>query len=53
MGNVYTDITLKNAFDVGANMRGFIKEHEIRQMTVRAAVDTGAMNKLQALTATK
>jgi len=41
MGLVYTDITLKNAYDVGAYRRGGRKELEIRQTTVRAMVDTG------------
>jgi clan AA aspartic protease len=41
MGLVYTDITLKNAYDVGAYRRGGRKEPEIRQTTVRAMVDTG------------
>jgi len=41
MGLVYTDITLKNAYDVGAYRRGSRKEPEIRQTTVRAMVDTG------------
>jgi clan AA aspartic protease len=43
MGLVHAEITLKNAIDVGACKRGFIKEPEIRQTTVRAVVDTGAM----------
>ena len=42
MGIVYADITLKNAGDVTGFERGFIKEHEIRQVSVRALVDTGA-----------
>jgi len=41
MGLVYTDITLKNAIDVGVYRRGGIKEPEVRQTTVRAMVDTG------------
>ena len=43
MGLVHAEITLKNAVDVGACRRRFIKETEIRQATVRATVDTGAM----------
>ena len=43
MGLVYEDITLKNAGDVINVGRGFIKEPEIRQATVQAMVDTGAM----------
>ena len=42
MGNVYAEITLKNAIDIGDCKRGFIKETEIRQATVQAVVDTGA-----------
>ena len=42
MGMVYEDITLKNAIDVGNCTRGLIEEHEIRQTTVQALVDTGA-----------
>ena len=42
MGMVYEEITLKNAIDVGNCTRGLIEEHEIRQITVMALVDTGA-----------
>jgi len=42
MGFVYEEITLKNAIDVGNCGRGFIKEQEVRQITVQALVDTGA-----------
>ena len=42
MGIVYNEITLRNAADVVFARRGHIKEHEIRQMTVQALVDTGA-----------
>jgi clan AA aspartic protease len=42
MGMVYAEITLKNAGDVADVQRGFIKDHEIRQVTVTAVVDTGA-----------
>jgi clan AA aspartic protease len=42
MGTTYAEITLKNAGDVENVERGFIKESEIRQMTVRSVVDTGA-----------
>jgi len=41
MGLVYTDITLKNATDVGSVRRGIMKEPDIHQTTVRALVDTG------------
>ena len=43
MGIVYAEITLKNAFGVGAYRNGYIKEPEIRQATVTAMVDTGAI----------
>jgi len=42
MGHVYAQITLKNAYDVGFYERGVITEPEIRQITVKAMVDTGA-----------
>jgi len=42
MGIVRTEITLKNAGDVINVRRGYIKEHEIRQTTVTAMVDTGS-----------
>ena len=42
MGIVYTEITLKNAIDVGNCDRGLITEQEIRQMTIQVIVDTGA-----------
>lgn len=43
MGIVRTEITLKNAIDVGECRRGTIKEPEIRQTVIQAIVDTGAM----------
>jgi len=42
MGTVHTEIILKNAVDVVNAGTGIVKEDEIRQMTVRALVDTGA-----------
>ena len=42
MSIVYAEITLKNMMDVGNVELGFIKEHEVRQTTVQAIVDTGA-----------
>ena len=42
MGIVHAEITLKNAGDVTNVLRGYIKESEVRQTTVRAMVDTGA-----------
>ena len=42
MGHVYTEITLRNPFDVRDYKRGMIDEPEIRQATITAMVDTGA-----------
>ena len=42
MGIIRTAITLKNAIDVHNAQEGFIKEHEIRQTSINALVDTGA-----------
>jgi len=42
MSVVYTELTLKNKIDEANAKQGFIKENEIRQMTVNAIVDTGA-----------
>ena len=39
---VDTDITLKNGTDVDKAQEGRIKADEVRQMTVKAIVDTGA-----------
>ena len=42
MGLVYTEVTMKNAFDIGMARQGYIKDQDIRQITVEAQVDTGA-----------
>jgi clan AA aspartic protease len=42
MSIVYTELTLKNEGDTILAEEGYIKENEIRQMTVQAIVDTGA-----------
>ena len=42
MGEVYTDITLKNVKDIGLAEEGHIKAGDVRQITVNAVVDTGA-----------
>jgi clan AA aspartic protease len=42
MGMVYEEITLRNVGDVTDVERGFMKEPEIREVTVQALVDTGA-----------
>ena len=41
MGIVHADITLKNVKDIIKAEEGIIREHEIRQATVDAMVDTG------------
>ena len=42
MGQVFTEITLKNAGDVTLTEHGYRQEQEIRQTTVNILVDTGA-----------
>jgi clan AA aspartic protease len=42
MGIVYSEITLKNAFDVGKAREGIIPEGQVRTITVKALADTGA-----------
>jgi len=42
MGQVFTDITLKNVGDVILTEHGYKQEQEIRQTTVNILVDTGA-----------
>ena len=44
MGSVRAEITLKNVFDERKAREGFIKEEEIRSVTIQALVDTGAMS---------
>jgi predicted aspartyl protease len=44
MGEVTEKITLINSRDIGALRGGYIKEVKIRQVTVDAVVDTGAMS---------
>ena len=39
---VYTDLTLKNGTDVDDAILGRIKADEVRQITIKAIVDTGA-----------
>ena len=43
MGHVYADITLLNSFEVTAAKRGLMPEGDVKQLTVRAMVDSGAM----------
>jgi hypothetical protein len=42
MGTTFAEITLKNAGDISAVKRGYIKESEVRQATVQSIADTGA-----------
>jgi len=42
MSTVRTQITLKNAVDVGSAERGYITEAQVRALTVEALADTGA-----------
>ena len=42
MGNVYAEITVKNAFDIGRVSAGQIAENDVRTVTLTAIVDTGA-----------
>jgi clan AA aspartic protease len=42
MGTVYAEITLKNVFDEEKAEEGLIREDEVRSITVKAIVDTGA-----------
>jgi clan AA aspartic protease len=43
MGHVYANITLLNSFDVTAAKRGLIADEDVKQLTVNALVDSGAM----------
>ena len=43
MGNVYAEITLKNANDAYNARQGLIRDKEIRNIEITAMVDTGAM----------
>ena len=42
MGTVYTRITLKNVYDEDKADEGLIRKDEVRSITVKAVVDTGA-----------
>jgi predicted aspartyl protease len=44
MGTTFAEITLRNEADVSAYRQGRITEEQIRQVTLTAKVDTGAMN---------
>ena len=43
MGQVYADITIKNAGDIALVQYGYKQEHEIRVKTIPILVDTGAI----------
>ncbi|MDR0563125.1 MAG: aspartyl protease family protein [Spirochaetaceae bacterium] len=43
MGLTYTTITLVNSGDIIAVDRGYMKEQDVRRITVRALVDTGSI----------
>jgi len=42
MGNVFAEITIKNAGDIALAEEGHIAENGIRSVTLTAIVDTGA-----------
>jgi clan AA aspartic protease len=42
MGNVYTEITLKNGGDIAKARDGTIADKDVRTLTLTALVDTGA-----------
>ena len=44
MGSVFAEITLTNVYDVALASEGYIKEKDIRSLTVNALVDTGAIS---------
>ena len=44
MGNVFAEITLKNGGDLVLANKGHISKEQIRSLTVRAVVDTGAIS---------
>ena len=42
MGNVYAEITVKNAVDLALNQKGQMAEQDVHAVTLTAIVDTGA-----------
>jgi len=42
MGIVYADLTLRNEWDVAEASKGSISKNDVRSVTVKAIVDTGA-----------
>ena len=43
MGLIYADITLQNSGDLEMQRRGIMPNEDVRQMNVKALVDTGAL----------
>jgi len=44
MGTTFAEITMTNMLDEGFAREGYIKPEEVRSVTVKAIVDTGAMS---------
>jgi predicted aspartyl protease len=44
MGNVFAELTLKNGSDLVRFNDGHISDKDVRSVTVRALVDTGAVS---------
>ena len=44
MGNVFAELTLKNGSDLVLAQKGHMDEQNVRSVTVRALVDTGAVS---------
>ena len=44
MGLVYAELRLLNSIDVGLCKRGMLEEEKVREATVEALVDSGAIN---------
>ena len=42
MGLVYADLTITNSVDSGLALRGMLKKHQVRAITTKALVDSGA-----------
>ena len=43
MGHVFADITLENVFEATAAQNGLIAEEDVKKLSVKAMVDSGAM----------
>ena len=44
MGNVFAELTLKNGSDIVLAQKGHLAEQNVRSVTVKALVDTGAVS---------